>query len=145
MNTYFSLRAKCWLRGGVGGQFARNVYLSIMFLLLYGSPKFYDNRSQFWGMSRMGGRLECPVYSPHIWLQRRRTTLPIAGVTCLVLADRINMQLLCNYVELQAISPALAIVFENMTPTNKAFVSVRLYFDCTQSAVKVLFQQHWLL
>ena len=57
----------------------------------------------------------------------------------------INMQLLCNYVELQAISPALAIVFENMTPANKAFVSVRLYFDCTQSAVKLLFQQHWLL
>ena len=23
--TYFSLRAKCWLRGGVGGQFPRNV------------------------------------------------------------------------------------------------------------------------
>ena len=25
INTYFSLRAKCWLRGGVGGQFPRNV------------------------------------------------------------------------------------------------------------------------
>ena len=24
-NTYFSLTAKCWLRGGVGGQFPRNV------------------------------------------------------------------------------------------------------------------------
>ena len=23
--TYFSLRAKCWLRGGVGGQFPRNL------------------------------------------------------------------------------------------------------------------------
>ena len=23
--SYFSLRAKCWLRGGVGGQFPRNV------------------------------------------------------------------------------------------------------------------------
>ena len=26
INTYFPLRAKCWLRGGVGGQFPRNVY-----------------------------------------------------------------------------------------------------------------------
>ena len=26
INTYFSLRAKCWLRGGVGGLFPRNVY-----------------------------------------------------------------------------------------------------------------------
>ena len=25
INTYFSLRAKCWLRGGMGGQFPRNV------------------------------------------------------------------------------------------------------------------------
>ena len=25
INTYFSLRAKCRLRGGVGGQFPRNV------------------------------------------------------------------------------------------------------------------------
>ena len=25
INTYFSRRAKCWLRGGVGGQFPRNV------------------------------------------------------------------------------------------------------------------------
>ena len=25
INTYFSLRAKCWLRGGVGGQFPGNV------------------------------------------------------------------------------------------------------------------------
>ena len=25
INTYFSLKAKCWLRGGVGGQFLRNV------------------------------------------------------------------------------------------------------------------------
>ena len=25
INTYFSLRAKCWCRGGVGGQFPRNV------------------------------------------------------------------------------------------------------------------------
>ena len=25
INTYFSLRAKCWLREGVGGQFPRNV------------------------------------------------------------------------------------------------------------------------
>ena len=24
-NTYFSLRAKCWVRGGVGGQFPRNL------------------------------------------------------------------------------------------------------------------------
>ena len=28
INTYFSLRAKCWLRGGVGGQFPRNLYWS---------------------------------------------------------------------------------------------------------------------
>ena len=26
INTYFSLRANCWLRGGVGGQFPKNVY-----------------------------------------------------------------------------------------------------------------------
>ena len=25
INTYYSLRAKCWLRGGVGGQLPRNV------------------------------------------------------------------------------------------------------------------------
>ena len=25
INTYFLLREKCWLRGGVGGQFHRNV------------------------------------------------------------------------------------------------------------------------
>ena len=25
LNTYFLLRAKCWLRGGVGGQFLRNM------------------------------------------------------------------------------------------------------------------------
>ena len=25
INTYFSFRAKCWLRGGVGGQFPRNL------------------------------------------------------------------------------------------------------------------------
>ena len=25
INTYFSLREKCWLRGEVGGQFSRNV------------------------------------------------------------------------------------------------------------------------
>ena len=40
----------------------------------------------------------------------------------------INMQLLWNYVELQAISPALAILFKNMTPANQAFVSVRLQY-----------------
>ena len=28
IDTYLSLRAKCWLRGGVGGQFPRNVKLS---------------------------------------------------------------------------------------------------------------------
>ena len=28
IDTYFSLRAKCWLRGGVGGLFPRNVLLS---------------------------------------------------------------------------------------------------------------------
>ena len=28
--TYFSLRAKCWLRGGVGGQFYRYVLWSIL-------------------------------------------------------------------------------------------------------------------
>ena len=26
INTYFSLRANCWLRGGVGGQFPKNMY-----------------------------------------------------------------------------------------------------------------------
>ena len=31
-----------------------------------GSLKFHDNTSQFRGMLRMGGRLECPVCSPHI-------------------------------------------------------------------------------
>ena len=114
-----------------------------------GSLKFHDNTSQFRGMLRMGdwafrmSRLQSPYLTskaaedpPH----SRRYVLGACG-----LHNCINMQLLCNYVELQAISPALAIVFENMTPTNKAFVSVRLYFDCTQSAVKVLFQQHWLL
>ena len=25
INTYFSLRAKCWIRGGVGGQFPRTL------------------------------------------------------------------------------------------------------------------------
>ena len=25
INTYLSIRAKCWLRGGVGGQFTNNV------------------------------------------------------------------------------------------------------------------------
>ena len=25
INTYFSFRAKCWLKGGVGGQFPRNL------------------------------------------------------------------------------------------------------------------------
>ena len=28
INTYFTLRAKCWLRGGVGGQFLSNLNLS---------------------------------------------------------------------------------------------------------------------
>ena len=56
-------------------------------------------------------------------LHSRRYVLDACG-----LHNCINMQLLCNYVELQAISPSLAIVFENMTPANKAFVSVRLYF-----------------
>ena len=27
--TYFSLRAKCWLGGGVGGQFPRNIIIMI--------------------------------------------------------------------------------------------------------------------
>ena len=31
INTYFSLRAKCWLRGGVGGQFPRNLNWSNFF------------------------------------------------------------------------------------------------------------------
>ena len=25
INTYFSLRAKCWIRGGIGGQFPRSL------------------------------------------------------------------------------------------------------------------------
>ena len=28
INTYFSLRVKCWFRGGVGGQFPRDIYRS---------------------------------------------------------------------------------------------------------------------
>lgn len=38
------------------------------------------------------------------------------------------MQLLCNNVDLHAISPALAKVFENMTPVNQAIVSVKLQY-----------------
>ena len=32
INTYFLLRAKCWLRGGVGGQFPRNVTCFVCFM-----------------------------------------------------------------------------------------------------------------
>ena len=34
INTYFSLKAKWWLKGGVGGQFLRNVSLSEIYILL---------------------------------------------------------------------------------------------------------------
>ena len=30
MNTYFSFSAKCWLRGGVGSQFPRNVLIAFL-------------------------------------------------------------------------------------------------------------------
>ena len=97
-----------------------------------GSLKFHDNTSQFRGMLRMGGwafrmsRLQSPYLTskavedpPH----SRRNALGACR-----LHNCINMQLLCNYLDLQAISPALAIVFENMTPANQAFVSVRLQY-----------------
>ena len=32
INTYFSLRGKCWLKGAVGGQFPRNLQWSIWWL-----------------------------------------------------------------------------------------------------------------
>ena len=40
INTYFSLSAKCWIRGGVGGQFPRNLNWSVLSFTSKFSLKF---------------------------------------------------------------------------------------------------------
>ena len=46
LNTYFSLKAKCWLRGGVGGNIPRNVYndpiITPIFILYYRRSMSYS-------------------------------------------------------------------------------------------------------
>ena len=44
INTKFLLRAKCWLRGGVGGQFLRNVkWKKFTHFLILQTPQFIDH------------------------------------------------------------------------------------------------------
>ena len=104
-----SLRAKCWLRRGVGGQFARNVLSSIIFFtairqsqiprLIYHIYHKYIT-VQAYVQDGWAFRMSC-LKSPYLTSKpvedpphSRRYALGACG-----LHNCINMQLLCNYVD----------------------------------------------